>query len=173
MISSRAILSRRSSLPSTPIITGTSPDHDALAQTLEDSGHLREAERCRELKLWAGPAAEFPDHPELRRRWLDGLNDLAWFLANDCEPEFRDPMCAVELAEEAAVRSPGCATYWNTLGAAYYRAEIGTSRSGPWSSRWDSAPGAPALTISSWPWPTGGEVTGDGHESGSTGPKHG
>ena len=97
--------------------------HDALARTLEDSGHLREAERCRDLNLWAGPAAEFPDHPEFRRRWLDGLNDLAWSLANDCEPEFPNPMCAVKLAEEAVVRSPGCATYWNTLGAAYYRAE--------------------------------------------------
>ena len=32
-------------------------------------------------------------------------------------------MCAVKLAEEAVARSPGCATYWNTLGVAYYRAE--------------------------------------------------
>lgn len=97
--------------------------HDALARILEDSGHVREAERCRNLNPWAWPAAEFPDHPESWGRWLDGLNDLAWSLANDCGPKFPSPVCAVMLAEEAVMRSPGCATYWNTLGAAYYRAE--------------------------------------------------
>jgi tetratricopeptide (TPR) repeat protein len=55
------------------------------------------------------------------------LKDLAWVLANCQDPKFRDARKAVELAKKAVeLRSketgPGSSTFWNTLGAAHYRA---------------------------------------------------
>jgi hypothetical protein len=79
-------------------------------------------ERQRALEHWAGRVAESPGDPEPWRHWLDSHNDLAWFLANECEPGTADPALAVRLAEWAVEQSPECATYWNTLGVAYYRA---------------------------------------------------
>jgi tetratricopeptide (TPR) repeat protein len=49
-------------------------------------------------------------------------NSLAWFLANCPDPAFRDPARAVDHAKTAVLRAPRHADYWNTLGAAHYRA---------------------------------------------------
>jgi eukaryotic-like serine/threonine-protein kinase len=56
-----------------------------------------------------------PDNAELH-------NNLAWFLATCPDAKFRDPGRAVELAKKAVELSPKEGTYWNTLGAAHYRA---------------------------------------------------
>ena len=45
----------------------------------------------------------------------------AWCLATHPDPKVRKPARAVELAKEAIGLKP-FATYWNTLGAARYRA---------------------------------------------------
>jgi protein O-mannosyl-transferase len=48
------------------------------------------------------------------------LNDLAWLLATNPNPELRDPPEAVRLAEQACKSSGGQeARFWGTLDAAY------------------------------------------------------
>src|SRR5262249_50938537 len=49
-------------------------------------------------------------------------NNLAWHLATDRDPKIRDPERAVALAKKAVELAPDVGTYWNTLGAAHYRA---------------------------------------------------
>jgi tetratricopeptide (TPR) repeat protein len=49
-------------------------------------------------------------------------NNLAWFLATYRNLRFRDPAWAVELARRAVELAPKERDYWNTLGAANYRA---------------------------------------------------
>lgn len=49
-------------------------------------------------------------------------NNLAWFLCTCSDTKVRDPSRAVELARRAVELAPKERSYWNTLGAAYYRA---------------------------------------------------
>ena len=63
-----------------------------------------------------------PDHRILRERFCECANDLAWLLANAPDPAVRDPAHAVALADMAVQPNLDCAAYWNTLGAAHYRA---------------------------------------------------
>jgi tetratricopeptide (TPR) repeat protein len=49
-------------------------------------------------------------------------NAFAWFLATCPDESFRDPPRAVALARKAVERAPQRGDYWNTLGAACYRA---------------------------------------------------
>src|SRR5262249_43179218 len=51
-----------------------------------------------------------------------GCNDLAWLLATRTEPQRRNPARALELAKKAVAMAPNEGTFWNTLGAAHYRA---------------------------------------------------
>jgi len=50
------------------------------------------------------------------------INNYAWFLANCPDARHSDPRLAVTLAEQAVSLVPDEGTFWNTLGAAYYRA---------------------------------------------------
>ncbi|NUQ64559.1 MAG: tetratricopeptide repeat protein [Pirellulales bacterium] len=50
------------------------------------------------------------------------LDNLAWFLANSPEPRLRNPQEAIALAKQAVQSAEENAGYWNTLGAAWYRA---------------------------------------------------
>src|SRR5262249_19322001 len=50
------------------------------------------------------------------------FNELAWLLATSPVAAERDPSRAVALARMAVGRSPQAGVYWNTLGAAHYRA---------------------------------------------------
>ncbi|RUL89567.1 protein kinase domain-containing protein [Tautonia sociabilis] len=52
----------------------------------------------------------------------DVVNNLAWLLATSPDPSRRDPDEAIRLAERAIALDPTVASYWNTLGVAYYRA---------------------------------------------------
>ncbi len=54
--------------------------------------------------------------------WPEPGNALAWFLATCPETQFRDPKQSVTLARRVVDKAPGVAAYWNTLGAALYRA---------------------------------------------------
>jgi eukaryotic-like serine/threonine-protein kinase len=51
----------------------------------------------------------------------DVQNEMAWSLATDPDPSWRDPAAAVELAEKAIAARPTDGASWNTLGAARYR----------------------------------------------------
>ena len=86
---------------------------------------------------------EFPKEPEYpSSRLASCANRLAWGLVTSPDVSRRDAATAVELAEKAVQAKAEESTYWNTLGAAYYRAgrfedairalrksiELGTSR---------------------------------------------
>jgi tetratricopeptide (TPR) repeat protein len=49
-------------------------------------------------------------------------NYMAWLLANHPDPKIRNPDKAVELAKQAVTLVPNDGEFWNTLGAAHYRA---------------------------------------------------
>jgi tetratricopeptide (TPR) repeat protein len=49
-------------------------------------------------------------------------NNLAWFLATCPDESFRDPRRAMDLARKVIQLDPANGHYWNTLGAACYRA---------------------------------------------------
>jgi serine/threonine protein kinase/Tfp pilus assembly protein PilF len=53
---------------------------------------------------------------------LRGLNNLSWFLATSQSCESSDARRAVELAQKAVELAPQEPAFWNTLGAAQYRA---------------------------------------------------
>ena len=50
------------------------------------------------------------------------LNNLAWNLATDPDPQLREPIQAVEMAKRAVELARTQGAYWNTLGVAHYRA---------------------------------------------------
>ena len=50
-------------------------------------------------------------------------NNLAWLLTTCPDPSIRDPAGAVALAGRAVAASPEDGSFWNTLGAAQYRAD--------------------------------------------------
>jgi eukaryotic-like serine/threonine-protein kinase len=49
-------------------------------------------------------------------------NDIAWVLTTLHDTRFRDPRLAVQLGVRAVELAPNEGSYWNTLGAAHYRA---------------------------------------------------
>jgi tetratricopeptide (TPR) repeat protein len=102
-----------------------------LALTCIDLGRLlrtknlsREAKEtwCRALVIREGLVREYPDELAYRRQWLDDLNDLAWLLATASKDTVDDPVQAAVWAATAVEHAPEDATYWNTLGVAYYGA---------------------------------------------------
>jgi tetratricopeptide (TPR) repeat protein len=95
-----------------------------LGRTLKDQRRYAQAKTawCVSLDLLSKLASAQPDHSTLRMQWCDCANDLAWLLVNAPDPTVRDPSSAVSLASQATAAHPECSTYWNTLGAAYYRA---------------------------------------------------
>jgi hypothetical protein len=98
--------------------------YQSLGRAAKDRGRLNEVEAAWQhaLDLLTESLAAHPGQPALRRRWCDGANDLAWLLAGAADPAVRDPAGAVALASRAVEMEPECSTYWNTLGAAHYRA---------------------------------------------------
>lgn len=96
----------------------------ALGRSLKQEGRLDEADAAwrQALDLLAASVDAAPGDGEALRRWCDCANDLAWLRANRPDAPRRDPASAVALARRAAEEYPDAATYWNTLGAAYYRA---------------------------------------------------
>jgi tetratricopeptide (TPR) repeat protein len=95
-----------------------------LGRSLMEHGMTQEAEEAwhSALQHWAGLAADYPDDPEYRTCWLDGLNDTAWSLLTLPGLEPGNVSRAIQLAEQTVGLEPDGATYWNTLGIAYHRA---------------------------------------------------
>jgi tetratricopeptide (TPR) repeat protein len=83
----------------------------------EAAGHFRTAR-----DLLTVLAEDLPDGGSGPGAPGNNQNSLAWFLVSCPDPQFRDPHRAVELARQAVARAPKQADYWNTLGAACYRA---------------------------------------------------
>ena len=96
----------------------------SLGRSLMEHGMAREAEEAwfSARRLWAELAADYPDDLEYRRCWLDGLNDSAWTLIARPGLDDRDLASTIQLAEQTVTLEPESATYWNTLGIAYFRA---------------------------------------------------
>jgi len=59
---------------------------------------------------------------ELDPKFAAAYNFLAWLLATCPESKVRAPRRGVDLAKKAVDLAPTEATYWNTLGTAYYYA---------------------------------------------------
>jgi serine/threonine protein kinase len=59
---------------------------------------------------------------DLARVHPNWLNEIAWILATDADPESGDAAAAVRLAEPAVAQAPRVGALWNTLGVARYRA---------------------------------------------------
>jgi tetratricopeptide (TPR) repeat protein len=96
--------------------------YQSLGRVFRDQGQYLEAKNawlCA-LSILTKQATAQPSQPILRRQWCDCANDLAWLFAA-ADPVARDPANAVALATQATAAFPDCSTYWNTLGAAYYR----------------------------------------------------
>jgi tetratricopeptide (TPR) repeat protein len=89
----------------------------AMARSREAGEHFRAAREAMTKLAAELPGGEAgpgdPGHNE---------NELAWFLATCPDESFRDPRRAVELARKATTRAPLRGDFWDTLGAAYFRA---------------------------------------------------
>jgi hypothetical protein len=95
-----------------------------LGRSFKQDGRPDEAEAAwrQALDILTGCLQADGTDPEVRRRWCDCANDLAWLRANHPEPGRRDPGSAVALARQIVGECPDSAAYWNTLGVAHYRA---------------------------------------------------
>ncbi|HLH28871.1 MAG TPA: tetratricopeptide repeat protein, partial [Acidimicrobiales bacterium] len=95
-----------------------------LARSFKQDGRTDEAEAAwrQALELLTASLQADPAAADVRRRWCDCANDLAWLQANHPDPARRDPASAAALARQAVDEFPDAAAYWNTLGAAHYRA---------------------------------------------------
>jgi tetratricopeptide (TPR) repeat protein len=93
-------------------------------RSLKNQGRCAEAKATwlHALKLLQEQSTVRTGVPVNRQEWADCANDLAWFLVTAPDLTVRDPACAISLARKATTMYPECSTYWNTLGAVYYRA---------------------------------------------------
>jgi tetratricopeptide (TPR) repeat protein len=87
------------------------------------------AEFNKAREAWSRLAVEFREQEQRYRAWLkkhpkdpNALDNLAWFLVTCPDPQLHKPAEAVELAKAALDINPREGNYWNTLGAAHYRA---------------------------------------------------
>jgi tetratricopeptide (TPR) repeat protein len=91
-----------------------------------DQGRFAEAKSAwfHALKLLTQRSTAEPgaQSQAIHMQWCECANDLAWLLANALDPRVRDVASALALAKKVTEAHPECKTYWNTLGAAYYRA---------------------------------------------------
>ncbi len=84
--------------------------HDGLGNALQDEGDVAGAIACFRKTVELDPNSP----------WMH--NRLAWMLATCPDAKLRDAKLAVSSAERAVALKPEVGTYWNTLGAAQYRA---------------------------------------------------
>jgi hypothetical protein len=96
----------------------------AAGRAAKDQGRFAEAKTAwlHVLDLLAQRTSARPSNQVIEQQWCDCANDLAWLLVNAPDPGVRDIAQGVSLAVKATELRPESSTYWNTLGAAYYRA---------------------------------------------------
>ncbi len=97
---------------------------DNLAELLRIAGRFGEAaqEYRRALDLYERLETSDPGRREFRSDLASCRARLARMLANCPDPQVRDPSRAVSLAQQAIELIPKVGPFWNTLGAARYRA---------------------------------------------------
>jgi predicted Zn-dependent protease len=90
---------------------------------LKNQGRFAEAkaEWLGALEMLNQLATAHPAVPRHREQWCDCANDLAWLLVTAPDPPVQDHARALSLACKAAEAYPHSNTYWNTLGAVYFR----------------------------------------------------
>jgi tetratricopeptide (TPR) repeat protein len=94
----------------------------AKSPALKAPGLYRRGQAYQQWRKWDQAVADYDKAVRLWPQNATWQNDLAWLLATCPDPKTRAPQRAVELARSAADRMPSEGTYWNTLGAAQYRA---------------------------------------------------
>src|SRR5262245_26780695 len=90
---------------------------EGLAKLLEE---MHQAQQAKEA--WRQALVHQDKLVQLDPKDAGCRNKLAWLLATLADPSLRNPTHAVELAKEAVALAPKVGTFWNTLGAAHYRA---------------------------------------------------
>jgi tetratricopeptide (TPR) repeat protein len=85
-------------------------DYITRARISERSGNLAESARAYRRVI------------ELEPKHVGAHNNLAWLLATWADPRLHEPSEAVALARKAVELEPKQGMWWNTLGAAQYRA---------------------------------------------------
>jgi serine/threonine protein kinase len=101
------------------------PDHPHTLQSMNNLaaacvalGRHAEALKLLQETLARREAKLHRNHPDT----VQSMNALAWILANCPDRTLRDPGKALELAKQVKELAPEEGRYWNTLGAAHYRA---------------------------------------------------
>jgi hypothetical protein len=99
-------------------------EYGRLGRIVARGGSPRESEpaRRRSLELWETLEAEAPDDAEARFRRAEAQNDLAWAICAGPGREADEVAEAIRLAATALEQAPDDPAFWNTLGAARYRA---------------------------------------------------
>jgi len=105
--------------------------HEILAGRYADLGRSMASQGRRDearstwlqaLDMWARLASTQAENPRYLASWSECCNDFAWFLIDQPDPDNRDSAQAISLVLKAIDTFPERADFWNTLGAAYYRA---------------------------------------------------
>jgi tetratricopeptide (TPR) repeat protein len=97
--------------------------HFGQGITLQFTERLAEAMQAFQQALDAyRPSSGTTDSPVNQSQVASVHNELAWLLATCPKAGFRDPGRAVQLAKRAVELAPLEGMFWNTLGAAHYRA---------------------------------------------------
>jgi WD40 repeat protein/serine/threonine protein kinase/tetratricopeptide (TPR) repeat protein len=93
------------------------------ARQVEHDTKLSEADRSKVAQsLRAEGMQLYRDGLQRSLHTPQSVNNTAWRLATDANPANRDPALAIELARLAVAGEPKQGMWWNTLGAAQYRA---------------------------------------------------
>jgi WD40 repeat protein/tetratricopeptide (TPR) repeat protein len=103
------------SVPPVVRVVGAEQLLDGAAWSLQADAHAR-------ARQWEKSIACYRRAIQLEPRDARSRNNLAWTLATCPDVRFRDPAQAVKMAREAVALIPAQGEYWNTLGAALYRA---------------------------------------------------
>jgi tetratricopeptide (TPR) repeat protein len=88
------------------------------------TGRLQEGETAyrQAVALWSGLVSEYPTRSDYRFGLADSYNDLAYLFVKGPAAQARDPSEAIQLAKRAVDLHQERSDFWNTLGAAHYRA---------------------------------------------------
>jgi tetratricopeptide (TPR) repeat protein len=95
-----------------------------LGRALKNEGDFAQAKSAWlfALDLLGAPRSSQRGRRAVSKEWCDCANDLAWLMVSSPDPAVRNPAHAVALASKAVEAFPENGTFWNTLGAAHYRA---------------------------------------------------
>jgi WD40 repeat protein len=100
-------------------------DHTGLRAVFQAQEHFARGLANARAKKWPEAIAAYSKGLALAPGDPLALNNLAWYLATCPDPKLRDTARAVTLARKAVELAPQQGGYWNTLGAAHYRAGDG------------------------------------------------